>query len=154
MAETLIVLNHKLCDELESRQFVALAYARYEPLTGDLLLANAGLPDPYLLRADAEPEPLGVGGPRLPLGLRHDQAYRATPANLSPGAGLLLLTDGLPEAPATGGEPLGYDALTALLPAIGSEPGAWLDELFERVRQESGPDLTDDWTALLLERRA
>lgn len=154
VAETLIVLNHKLCDELESRQFVALAYARYEPLSGDLLLANAGIPDPYLLRPDARPEPLSAEGPRMPLGLRHDQTYRATPATLWPGAGLQLVTDGLPEAPDSGGEPLGYEALTALLPSIGCEPGVWLDDLFERVRQETAPELTDDWTALLLEHQA
>ncbi len=154
VAETLIVLNHKLCDELESRQFVALAYAHYVPLTGDLLVANAGMPDPYLLRLDAKPELLSVEGPRLPLGLRHDQTYRATQVTLPPGAGLLLVTDGLPEARDSGGEPLGYEALTALLPPIGSEPGAWLDDLFERVRRKTAPELTDDWTALLLEHQA
>jgi len=66
--ETLVALNEKLCDELEQRQFVALAYARYEAYGGELLLANAGFPDPYLLRRDAKPEPLSVEGPRMPLG--------------------------------------------------------------------------------------
>jgi len=152
VAETLIALNHKLCDELESRQFVALAYARYEPATGELILANAGLPDPYLLRPGAGPEPLSVEGPRMPLGLRRDQAYLANSATLSPGEGLLLLTDGLPEAPDPNGEPLGYEALAQLMPPMGSEPGAWLDDLIARVRQGTASELTDDWTALRLER--
>jgi len=150
--ETLVALNDKLCDELESRQFVALSYARYEPATGELLLANAGLPDPYRLRRGVEPEPLSVEGPRMPLGLRRDQTYRATPAALLAGEGLLLLTDGLPEAPNPSGEPLGYEALAKLLSPFGSEPGAWLDDLFERVRQVTASELADDWTTLLLQR--
>ena len=32
------------------------------------------------------------------------------------------------------GEPLGYEALAAMLPALGSEPGSWLDELFDLGR--------------------
>ena len=150
--ETLVALNEKLCDELDRRQFVALAYARYEPDGGELRLANAGFPDPYLLRRDARPEPLTVGGPRLPLGIRRDQTYTATRAALSAGDGLLLFSDGLPEAPDPGGGPLGYEALAQLLPPLGSEPGAWLDGLFASVRQVTAPELADDWTALLLER--
>lgn len=150
--ETLFALNDKLCDELDNRQFVALAYARCEPGGGELLLANAGLPDPYLLRRNAKPEPLIVGGPRMPLGLRRDQTYLATRAALSAGESLLLFTDGLPEAADAAGEPLGYEALAELLPPLESEPGIWLDELFARVRQATTSELGDDWTALLLER--
>jgi hypothetical protein len=35
---------------------------------------------------------------------------------------------------------------------MGSEPGAWLDDLIARVRQGTASELTDDWTALRLER--
>jgi serine phosphatase RsbU (regulator of sigma subunit) len=150
--ETLVALNEKLCDELERRQFVALVYARYEPNSGELRLANAGLPDPYLLRRNADPQPLSVEGPRMPLGVRRDQTYLATQATLSAGEGLLLFTDGLPEAADAAGEPLGYEALAEMLPALESEPGVWLDELFASVRQATAAELDDDWTALLLER--
>ncbi len=152
--ETMVALNEKLCDELGRRQFVALAYARYEPEAGDLLLASAGFPDPYVLRQDAPPEPLIVGGPRMPLGLRRAQIYQTTRTALSAGDALLLFSDGLPEAPGSGGEPLGYEALAELLPPLGSEPGIWLDELFARVRQGTASELRDDWTALLLERHS
>ncbi len=150
--ETLVVLNRKLCDELDRRQFVSLAYARYQPERGELLLANAGFPDPYLLRRGARYEPLSVEGPRMPLGLRPDQAYRTTRATLSVGDGLLLVSDGLPEASEPGGEPLGYEALAGLLPPLEPDPGAWLDELFARVRRQTTAELADDWTAVLLER--
>ncbi len=150
--ESLVALNDKLCDELESRQFVALAYARYEPASGELVLANAGLPDPYLLRPGAAPEPLAVDGPRLPLGMRRDQPYRAREARLDRGSALLLLTDGLPEAATASGEPLGYEALVEALPEPGAEPSTWLETLFASLRRRTAPELSDDWTALLLQR--
>ncbi len=150
--ETLAALNKKLCEELETRQFVALCYARYQPTSGKLVLVNAGLPDPYLLRPGLVPEALSVPGPRLPLGLRPDEAYRAMPAALAPAEGLLFLTDGLPEALAGGGEPLGYDAMKDLIPPLGPEPAVWLDTFLEHLGQATSTERTDDWTALLLER--
>ena len=62
-------LNDKLATELGKREFVALACATYDPSTRRVVLANAGLPDPYLVR-DGIATPLVVEGPRLPLGIR------------------------------------------------------------------------------------
>jgi hypothetical protein len=152
--ETLRELNRTLAAELSPREFVALAFVRYDPATGTASLANAGLPDPYLLRPGEPPRPLVVPGPRLPLGVRREVAYEALAVRLEPGDRLLLLTDGLAEAPTAAGEPLGYAALAALLAAgpEGLAPLAWIDALFDRVRHATGPGLEDDWTALLLER--
>ena len=152
--ESLVALNQKLCDELESRQFVALAYARYEPQRGDIVLANAGLPDPYLIRAGGATELLTVDGPRLPLGMRRDQIYQTRRARLSVGQSLLMLTDGLPEATTAEGEPLGYEGLSTSLPGLGPEPAQWLEALFADVQRQTAVELTDDWTALLLQRSA
>lgn len=149
---TLGKLNRKLVAELEARQFVALCLARFDPATGELTLANAGLPDPYLLRPGAAPEAVSVPGPRLPLGVRADQRYEARRLVLAPSDRLLLLTAGLPEAQTPAGAPLGYDALPGLFPADGSPPGPWLDALLAAVRAATGPELDDDWTALVLER--
>jgi hypothetical protein len=154
-AEMLGELNRTLAAELSPREFVALAFVRYDPASGTATLANAGLPDPYLLRRGEPPLPLGVPGPRLPLGVRREIAYEAVEIRLEPGDRLLLLTDGLPEALTAAGEPLGYPALAALLAAgqAAEAPLAWIDALLERVRNATRPALEDDWTALLLERR-
>jgi hypothetical protein len=181
-AATLREVNRRLAAELPGREFVALALARFDPAGGRLELANAGLPDPYLLAPGQPPAPLAVPGPRLPLGVRHDVEYRSLALRLAPGERLLLFTDGLAEAPAAGGEPLGYGALADLLAADGSDgdradgaggsgghdraddgqdahrgdaresPLAWIDRLLERVRAATQPLLEDDWTALVLER--
>lgn len=154
-AETLRELNRTLAAELSPREFVALAFVRYDPARGTATLANAGLPDPYLLRAGEPPRPLAVPGPRLPLGARSEVPYETLEVRLEPGDRLFLLTDGLAEAPTPASEPLGYPALAGLLAADGvaTAPLAWIDGLLDRVRAATGPTLEDDWTALVLERR-
>jgi hypothetical protein len=150
---TLRILNDKLAGELGPREFVALCYARYDPAGGTLELSNAGLPDPYLLCQGAVPIALSVPGPRLPLGLRRGVAYESLAVKLGVGDRVLFLTDGLPEATTSRGEPLGYEALGHLLPADGDAPGRSLDDLLDRVRHATSEILEDDWTVLLLEHR-
>lgn len=153
--ETLRELNRALAAELSPREFVALAFIRYDLERGTATLVNAGLPDPYLLRPGEPPLPLAVPGPRLPLGARREVSYEALAVDLRPGDRILMLTDGLAEAPTPGGEPLGYPALAALLGVDeGLAPLAWIDALLDRIRAASQPVLEDDWTALLLERTA
>jgi serine phosphatase RsbU (regulator of sigma subunit) len=68
---------------------------------------------------------------------------------------LLLLTDGLPEARDTAGEPMGYEVLEEMLsqaPPTGS-PSSWLTELFDSVQKRSVRAPEDDWTAAMLVRR-
>lgn len=151
VVETLRHLNGKLAGELGDREFVALALAGFNPRTGRLELSNAGLPDPYLLRRNGSAEPLVAPPPRLPLGLRDTVEYASVVVDLMPGDRILFLTDGLPEAPAEPGEPLGYEAFQDLLDHRRESPEAWLDELVERVRAATLEEQEDDWTVLLLE---
>ena len=50
-AEVLVELNRRLVTELGPREFVALCFVLYQPESGRFELANAGLPDPYVVRA-------------------------------------------------------------------------------------------------------
>jgi sigma-B regulation protein RsbU (phosphoserine phosphatase) len=156
--ETLGELNRRLCRELGKREFIALAYARFDPTTRRLSVANAGLPDPYLLRRNGSIDTIAVPGERLPLGLRRDVAYESRDLELQPGERLLLFSDGMPEARRKNGEPLGYEDLEAIVRELHSERQAaagepWLDQLLERVRSETLPEIDDDWTAVVLESR-
>ncbi len=155
VAESLANLNHRLALELGRGEFVALTLARYRPSTQKVELANAGAPDPYLIRAGELPQPLSVPGPRLPLGVREHVAYASRTADLADGGSLLLITDGLPEARGEDGEPLGYQALESMLskrPFTGS-PSFWLTGLFDRVQKRTGRVPEDDWTAAMLVQR-
>jgi serine phosphatase RsbU (regulator of sigma subunit) len=150
VAETLREVNRRLERDLGPREFVALAFARFDPARGSLELANAGLPDPY--RIASSPRPLEVDGPRLPLGLRSEVDYQSSDYRLEEGERLLLVTDGMPEAPGADGSPLGYESFAELLSASSGGPGEWLDGLVDALRARTEPPQEDDWTALLLER--
>ena len=152
-SQTLAELNRKLVGDLSAREFVALAYARFDPALGTIEIANAGLPDPYRLRKDGSVEALSAPGARLPLGARAGLTYQSLTTALVPGERVLFLTDGLPEALTPAGEPFGYETLEGLLSQYGGTPGAFLDGLFSSVRAATSPILGDDWTALVLEAK-
>ncbi len=152
VAESLSHLNHRLALELGPREFVALTVARYNPSERTVELANAGAPDPYLMRPGHPPEALPVPGPRLPLGIRDRVAYASRTVEVEADDRFVLLTDGLPEARDADGEPLGYHALESMLgrePLTGS-PSSWLSRLFDRVQRGAGRAPEDDWTAAVL----
>ena len=152
-AETLEHLNRKLAEELAPREFVALCFARYDPESGALAIANAGLPDPYRISGPAAVEALSVPGPRLPLGARRGISYEELRMTVAPGERVLFLTDGMPEARDAAGNPLGYEALARLVASSAGASGDFLDRLLASVRAATGDATDDDWTALLLERR-
>ena len=153
VAEAMQLLNEKLVQELEKRQFVALAFARYFPSERTLHFANAGLPDPYLVR-NGTAEAMTVGGERLPLGIRRDAVYETRVIRLDPSDRVVFLSDGIPEAPVSGDELLGYENLRALIGhSRGASAGAWLDSFLAGVRARVGETLDDDWTAVVLEAR-
>jgi sigma-B regulation protein RsbU (phosphoserine phosphatase) len=147
--ETLQKLNERLASQLGRREFVALAYARFHPDTGKLQLANAGMPDPYVITASSATA-ISVNGGRLPLGVRNDVRYESVEVQLQRGDRFFLLSDGIPEAPRANGEPLGYDALRDMLTGI-ADDDRWIDTLLERVRAQV-QSIDDDWTAVVLER--
>jgi serine phosphatase RsbU (regulator of sigma subunit) len=156
--DTLGELNQRLISELRRREFVALAYARFEPATGRLRLANAGMPDPYLLRPGQAPEEIVAPGERLPLGMRPDIRYQAVETRLLPGERLLLLSDGMPEARMQDGDPLGYERFAEILaetaPEAGQDLSTWLDHLLTQVLAATRKEVEDDWTALAIESRS
>ena len=86
--ESLGELNSRLLQDLAAREFVALLVFHLDPARGRFELANAGLPDPYLLRSGEPLQALGrrganhvgrmsiVGGPARPDAL--EQAHQLT----------------------------------------------------------------------------
>lgn len=152
VAESLTDLNRRLAPEFGRGEFVALVLARYHPAERRVELANAGAPDPYLVRPGEPARPLSVPGPRLPLGVRPEVAYASRTAEVAEGEGLLLLTDGLPEARDESGEPLGYQALESMLAEEPSAdaPASWLTGLFDTLQRRTGRLPEDDWTAAML----
>jgi hypothetical protein len=145
VAATMRELNAKLVVELAKREFVAVLCARYDPRTRTLELANGGCPDPYLVRG-ASVEAIGVGGIRLPLGMRAGIEYETVTRTLAPHDRVLFLSDGMPEAPKPSGDPLGYDELARMIAATRGE----LDPLIAAVRAATTEKIADDWTSIAL----
>ncbi len=154
LPETFDELGRRLAEEGGVRHFVALALVRLDPASGAFELANAGLPDPYHLRADGSIVSLAAPGPRLPLGVRAGSSYRVLRGVLPVGERLLLLTDGIPEATSPSGEPLGYAAFERLLGGASGPGPAWLETMVDEVKRRTGSEPEDDWTLMLLERTA
>lgn len=152
-AEVLTELSSRLHGTLPPREFIALAYAQFDPTSGILELANAGLPDPYLLRRGTTAEVLSAPGPRLPVAVRRLVPYESLIVTLEPGDAILLLTDGLPEATVGEGQ-LGYDALLEVINDIARQHDDVLDPLFRTVGQLSAEKRDDDWTVLILRAAA
>lgn len=119
------------------------------------------MPDPFVVTEDGGAVAIEVPGPRLPLGIRADVPYVSVTRPLDGSARLLLFSDGIPEARRPSGEPLGYEALAALLAGAAAgaghtrrvTAGEWLDSVLDEVQRLTGPALDDDWTAVVVERR-
>ncbi|HEU4521976.1 MAG TPA: PP2C family protein-serine/threonine phosphatase [Thermoanaerobaculia bacterium] len=148
IADAMAALNEKLHKELAKREFVALSLARYDPATGHVDVANAGLPDPYLVHGDGGVSVVEVPGPRLPLGLKRAIAYEKFALTLEHGDSLMLYSDGLPEATTHSGEQIGYEGLAAIVRTSGSD----VDAIMKQIHAvEAGPR-DDDQTVVMLRR--
>jgi sigma-B regulation protein RsbU (phosphoserine phosphatase) len=146
--EAMAALNEKLVGDLSKREFVALSLVKYDPATGNITVANGGLPDPYFVRADGDVSVIEVPGPRMPLGLKRRIAYEKRELTLAKGDALMMYSDGLPEATMNGGEQIGYDGLAEIVRTSGAD----VDRIMERIHAvEAGPR-DDDQTVVMLTR--
>lgn len=157
-AQTLQKLNQELALDNPSSMFVTMLLGCYEPGTGEVILASAGHPPPYLRRATGEMEELALVPGRL-LGLVdavqtawHD--YRLT---LSPSDTLVGVTDGFLEArPAESSDMFGTARMRDVVAEF--DPVLSLPECADRakaaIEQFTGAkDFQDDGTLLFLRRR-
>jgi sigma-B regulation protein RsbU (phosphoserine phosphatase) len=139
-------LNARIAPQLSKREFVAMAVAIFDPGSGRLSIANAGVPDPILIRGETA-EALVVEGPRYPVGVRASMDYRSLGVTMNRGDRVLFFTDGLAEA-SVEGEPLGYRRLSdTALQARGD-----VETLFMAVEAMTTGMHEDDWTGVSLER--
>ena len=122
---------------------------------GRLTWATAGHPQPWDLDTG---EPLAGVAPHEPLGVSRDMRYGSHTSNLRNGAGLLLYSDGLPEARHAGGGTgdrrlLGEPAARAqLLAHRGERPEAVVQALSDAACAFADGALADD-LCLLAARR-
>ena len=135
--EILSELNRRLCGRMRSG-FVTCLVVRLGP-AGELVLATAGHPSPYLNGNE-----VALAG-SMPLGLNRAESYGTTKVALGQGDRVVLLTDGIPEAKNEAGEIFGFGRAASLL-REGASAGA-LAEAAQQLGQN------DDITVIAISRQ-
>lgn len=141
-----------LIEQFADARFATAVLAELDTDSGVLRYINAGHPPPLLLRAGKLVRELGQGR-RMPLGI-HDIQLEVGEEALQPGDRLLIYTDGVTEARATGGEPFGVDRLVDLAErhaADGLPAPETLRRLSHAVGAHQAAPPVDDATLLLME---
>ncbi len=123
--DLLLRMNARLRRILPPRVFVAAAVARLGLEGADIRLANAGLPYPFLLRADARSvEEVRLEG--RPLGLLEtggENPYRVRRVRLEPGDVLLISSDGIGSIESACGECFEDCGLRQVLAEVAGQEG-------------------------------
>jgi sigma-B regulation protein RsbU (phosphoserine phosphatase) len=135
--------NHVLVERIGvSSTFVTAVVAVVHPRDGRLTWASAGHPPP--LRLDTG-ETLDGGRSAPPLGVSASISCDAGVADLDPGAGVLLYTDGVTEAHRPRRELYGEQRLAAALRELaGSESAAVVRRVLSDLYAHAGGTLGDD----------
>jgi len=155
-ADVLTRLNASLCRDMPPSMFVTVMLAALDPAeAGRVVLAGGGHPDPVVVRAagGAAVASLGAAGGTV-LGVFPDSAFGQIELTLAePGDTLVLLTDGILEAPSEDGHRPG---IPALLPLLERERALSAQALAHRLTADvlarGGSRLQDDMTVFVLKR--
>jgi serine phosphatase RsbU (regulator of sigma subunit) len=133
------------------RMLMSVALVRFEG--AGMTIAAAGMPPVLVYRAsDGAVEEYVLPG--MPLGgLAYD--YRELRVPLSAGDAVLLMSDGLPESPGAGDDPLGYGEVARLFGGLGSgEAEAIVAGLNAAAAERAGDQgLSDDVTFVVFKVR-
>jgi sigma-B regulation protein RsbU (phosphoserine phosphatase) len=151
-AEALARLNASLCRDMPPSMFVTMVLAVLFPGRGGrVALASAGHPEPVLVRAGAAPRTVPVGG--MMLGVFEEAAFEEADVDLESGDSLILLTDGVIEAPVANGSRPGLDrVLKALDRSRHLTAQAQAEALTAEVLADATGRMRDDMTAVILKR--
>ena len=135
------------------RQFITAVVAFVDGASGDLTIATAGHPPPFVRRADSRVEEVGASGPVL--GRFCNARFAEQTLHLDPGDTLVLYTDGIPEAANAAEEQFGYDRLGEAIAQAGASAEGTADHVTAALRswRRSDADLEDDVTLVVARRR-
>ncbi len=152
--ELLAYVNDMLCPDIPQNMFVTCIYIVLDPATGHLRFANAGHNLPVHMKEDGVLELRATG---MPLGLMPGMTYEETEAQLSPGEGLVVYSDGLVEAHNEDGDMYGFPRLRELLAQQTSQSQRTSEAIIQLLQGDlakfTGPDWEqeDDVTFVTLE---
>lgn len=148
-AEMLELVNRTLQQRPIASQYIALVYAVFDPASGQLTLANAGLPYPIHVHGD-DSSYLDLSG--IPLGLFSHSTYRERTLELEENDIVVFYTDGIVERRNGDGEEYGLRRLAAAVLGHRREPPAEILRSIQTELEEftGGRPAGDDQTMIVM----
>ncbi len=142
-------MNQKLGQLGFDNRFVALGFGVYDSRERKLILANSGLPYPYLLRGRSLRR-LEVGG--VPLGLLAGRDYQEISIDLQEGDAVVLISDGVEDSLNPSEDEFGQERVEGTLQRLADGSAREIARgLLDATRIHAGDaDTYDDRTALVL----
>jgi sigma-B regulation protein RsbU (phosphoserine phosphatase) len=145
-------LNKITCANCPSNRFITFFFGILDPVTGELVYANAGHNPPFVVRTSGDVELLRGGGPVL--GILPIAPYAQESARLAPGDMLVIYSDGVTEATNKAEEEYGEERLAEVLRCRRGEPAAAIvNAVTESLSQfAAGTPQADDITLVVAKR--
>jgi serine phosphatase RsbU (regulator of sigma subunit) len=146
-------MNEVILASDQPELFFTAIYFTYDVKTGDVVLANAGHPTPYLCQSNGIVRPIAEGASSA-IGILDDPGFTATTFQLAPGDSLVLYTDGIVEAADNRGKLYGSERLESCLAGIRTTRPNEIAERILRSVEEYATDLavSDDLTLFICHR--
>jgi len=138
-AAVLTAMNRALITRNQPELFYTAIYLTLDVKSGEVVLANAGHPSPYCLRADGTLQAITEGAAG-PVGIVDDPQFEATSLRLGHGDSLVLYTDGVVEASSANGTLYGSERLETAL----SQGAALPNSIAERILASVSAHLMDN----------
>jgi serine phosphatase RsbU (regulator of sigma subunit) len=146
------IMNKAVINRGQPELFFTAAYFTLDVRTGEVWLATAGQPPPYLCHADGTLETITEGASGA-VGMLDDPQFTATRLFLQDGDSLVLYTDGVVEASAPDGSLFGDERLAACLETTGSRPADISEQILRSVgHHTSTAPANDDLTIFICHR--
>ncbi|MGA2571577.1 MAG: PP2C family protein-serine/threonine phosphatase [Terracidiphilus sp.] len=140
--------NQLIAANVAPGKYITFFFAVVDTARMRIDYCNAGHNPPLLGRRDGSVETLDEGGPVL--GILPDAPYDSGSAELRPGDGLVLYTDGITEATDSSGDEFGEERLKALLARRPSGAEELRARIVSAVSEFANGNFSDDVTVLVV----
>ena len=148
----LSAMNDAIIASDQPELFFTAIYLTFDVKTGQVTLANAGHPSPYVCRPGSRGEPI-VAGASTAIGIFESPTFEATTFQLNHGESLVLYTDGVLEAADSAGRLYGVERLEACLEAGVTRPKDIVDRILTSVEEHAlNASASDDLTLFICHR--
>ena len=150
-AKVMILANNALCkDRSDEFGMLTAFYAVLDPSVGTITYTSAGHEPPIVCNAKGHCEEFELGG--RPLGIMPDSDYYQTSRRIDAGDTILIVTDGITEARASGSVLYGKDRVVECLIRNRKSSGDQIaSELLREATAFAGGQLQDDAAIVVIQ---